>query len=226
MALFFINKMLSKQSLSNADLDLIVQNFNFRNILSVETMPTSGNVSYIITTDIGKYFLRLCPDKGPRFRSIDEIYSEIELLYYLGKNHFPVLFPIKGKDGGIIISVKDHNGYIRKFVEDNARENPTLGQIEEFGKALGKFHFLINNFNTKSKREHVFDLEKTKEFFKEDMGYIMNSDFKYKERFVSRINSVLSSMNFLEYLPLGMIHEDLGKRHVLWNENKISAIID
>jgi homoserine kinase type II len=218
--------MLSKQSLLNQDLDLILQNFNFRNVLSVEPMPTSGNVSYTITTDIGKYFLRLSPDKGPRFRSIGEIDSEIELLYHLGKNHFPVLLPIKGKDGRMILSVKNHNGYIRRFTEDNPKENPTLNQIEEFGKVLGRFHSLTKNFSTKSKREHIFDLEKTKEFFKEDARRIINSNFNNKEKFISKVNLALSSIDFPEYLPSGMIHEDLGKRHILWKENKISAIID
>jgi homoserine kinase type II len=218
--------MLSKQTISNTDLDLILQNFNFRDVLSVEPMLTSGNVSYIITTSLGKYFLRLSPDKGPRFRSINEIHSEIELLYHLGKNHFPVLFPIKGKDERIIISVKNHNGYIRRFTEDNSKENPNLNQIEEFGRALGRFHSLTQNFNTKSERKHIFDLEKTKEFFKEDAKYIMNSNFNNKEKFISRVNLALFSIDFPEYLPSGMIHEDLGKRHILWNKNKISAIID
>lgn len=218
--------MLSKQTLSNEDLNKVLNEFNFRKIISVEPMLTSGNVSYIITTSLGKYFLRLCPDKGSRFRSINEINSEIELLYYLRKNHFPVLLPIKGKDRRMIISIKKHNGYIRKFVEDNYKENPGLNQIEEFGKALGRFHLLIQNFNTQNKREHIFNLEKTREFFNEDMKYIMNSNFKYKERFISRINHAIASMNFPEYLPSGMIHEDLGKRHILWNRDRISAIID
>jgi len=218
--------MLSKQNILKQDLNSVLSNFNFRNIILVEPMSTSGNVSYIITTALGKYFLRLSPDKGPRYRSISEIHSEIELLYYLRKNHFPVLLPIKGKDGRSMISIKNHNGYIRKFVEDNARESPNLGEVEEFGQALGRFHSLIRNFSTKNKREHIFDLERTKEFFKEDMKYIMNSKFKYKKKFITIINSSLEYMNFPKYLPSGMIHEDLGKRHVLWREDKISYIID
>lgn len=226
MVLFFLNKMLSKQTLSNEDLNKVLNEFNFREIISIEPMLTSGNVSYIITTSFGKYFFRLSPDKGPRFRSVNEINAEIELLYHLRKNNFPVLLPIKDKSGKMIISLKDHNGYIRKFVEDSHKENPNLNQIEEFGKAIGRFHSLIKNFNAKTKREHIFDLEKTREFFKEDIRYIMNSNFKYKERFISRIKSILSSITFPEYLPSGMIHEDLGKRHILWNRNKISAILD
>lgn len=218
--------MLTKQRISSQDLNRILKKFNFRNIISIESMLTSGNVSYIITTSLGKYFLRLCPDKGPRFRSVKEIHAEIELLYHLRKNHFPVLLPIKNKKGKRIVSIKNHNGYIRKFIDDSHRDKPNLKQIEEFGQALGRFHSIIENFNTKYKREHIFDLETTKEYFKEDISYIMNSDFRYKKEFISKINSVLSSMNFPKNLPSGTIHEDLGKRHVLWNKDDISAIID
>jgi len=226
MVLFFINKMLLKQTIPNKDLNRILKKFNFKKILSIEPMPTSGNVSYVITTNFGKYFLRLCPDKEPRFRNINEIHAEIELLYHLRRNFFPVLLPIRDKKGKRIISVKNHNGYIRKFIEDTSEEKPKLKQIEEFGQALGRFHSLIEDFNTKNKREHIFDLKKTKGFFKEDINYIMNSDFKYKKKFISKVKSVLSSLDFSENLPSGIIHEDLGKRHVLWKEDKISAIID
>jgi len=218
--------MLTKQTIPNQDLNRILKKFNFRKIISIEPMLTSGNVSYIITTSLGKYFLRLCPDKGPRFRSINEIHAEIELLYHLRRNNFPVLIPIRNKKGKMIISIKNHNGYIRKFIDDSHRDKPNLKQIEEFGQAFGRFHSLIENFSTKNKREHIFDLETTKEYFKEDISYIMNSDFRYKKEFILKINSVLSSMNFPKNLPSGTIHEDLGKRHILWKEDKISAIID
>lgn len=223
-----MNKMLIRHPLSDEDLRLVLENFNFRDILYVELMPTSGNVSYIITTLLGKYFLRLCPDKGPRYRTADEIYSEIELLFHLTKNNFPVILPIRTKEGNRIISIKNHNGYIRRFFEDDYKTNPNPHQIKEFGKAVGRFHSLISNFSTERQREHIFDPENTKEFFRQNRRHILNSGFKNKQKFVSRINSILDSMDFPEYLPSGMIHEDLGKRHVLWNAKKdrISAIID
>ena len=33
-------------------------------------------------------------------------------------------------------------------------------------------------------------------------------------------------LNFPNNLPSGAIHEDLGKRHILWQKNKIIAIVD
>jgi len=219
-------KMLSKQTISHQDLNKILKNFNFKKIISIESIPTSGNISYIITTSFGKYFLRLCPDKEPRFRSVNEISAEIEFLYHLRRNFFPVLLPIIDRKGKRIISIRNHNGYIRKFIDDTYRENPKLEQIEEFGQALGRFHSLTENFNTKNKREHIFDLNEMKEFFKKNREHIMNSDFKSKRKFISKINSVLSSLDFPENLPSGTIHEDLGKRHVLWKDEKISAVID
>ena len=218
--------MLTEQTLSNKDLKKILRKFNLGKPISVESIPTSGNVSYIVTTNLKKYFLRLCPSKGQPFRSVGEIYAEIELLYFLKRNCFPVLIPIKNKNRKNIISINNHNGYMREFIADNYKENPTLKQIEEFGRALGRFHSLTEKFNPKNEREHIFDLKRTREFFKENSEYIMNSTFKNKKRFISKIKCLLPSIYFPENLPSGMIHEDLGKRHILWNGERISAIID
>lgn len=218
--------MLLKQEIPEEDLKLILENFDLGKIIFIEPVLTSGNISYIITTNIEKYLLRLCPDKGPRFRSNSEIDVEIELLHYLKKRDFPVLIPFKDKSGNEVISFKNHNGYIREFSNHNSKEEPSLNHIKEVGRILGQFHLLTEKFNTKNKREHLFDLNSTKEYFKENINCILNSNFKNKEKFVSKINSVLLSMSFPDNLPQGIIHEDLGKRHILWDKEKIVAIID
>lgn len=218
--------MLLKQRISNKDLNWILKRFNLGKIISVSPMPTSGNVSYIIKTGSKNYFLRLCPNSGPRFRSINEILAEIELLYLLKSRNFPVLIPLKDREGREIISFRDYSGYIREFSEDYEKNKPTLEEIRKFGQTLGKFHSITENFNTKYKRQHIFDLETTKGYFGENISYVLSSDFKNKEKFVSKIHSIFLSMNFPESLPSGMIHEDIGKRHVLWDEKGISAIVD
>lgn len=218
--------MLSKQEISDYDLNEILKRFDLGEIISVSPMLTSGNISYIIKTNSKNYLLRLCPGAGERFRSVNEIFAEVELLYYLKNKNFPVLIPLKDRNGKEIIYLKDYNGYIREFSGDYEKNNPTLEEIKKFGQTIGQFHSLIENFNTKYKREHIFDLEATKRYFRENIDYILSSDFKNKEQFVSKVHSVLLSMNFPETLPSGTIHEDLGKRHVLWNKDDISAIID
>jgi len=44
--------------------------------------------------------------------------------------------------------------------------------------------------------------------------------------FVIKFEKEISNLSFPKELPQGMIHEDLGKRHVLWQNNKISGILD
>jgi Ser/Thr protein kinase RdoA (MazF antagonist) len=141
--------MLLKQEIPDKDLNLILENFDLGKIISIEPMLTSGNISYIIKTPTKKYLIRLCPDKGPRFRSVGEINAEIELLHYLKDKKFPVLIPIKDKSGKEIISFKNHNGYIREFFNQKYKENPSLEEIKEFGRVLGKFQ------NKKQKRAHL-----------------------------------------------------------------------
>ncbi len=43
---------------------------------------------------------------------------------------------------------------------------------------------------------------------------------------MAKLEKELFALSFSEELPQGLIHEDLGRRHVLWQNNKISCILD
>ncbi|MDP2967086.1 MAG: phosphotransferase, partial [bacterium] len=55
---------------------------------------------------------------------------------------------------------------------------------------------------------------------------ILRSNFEQKEKFVEKFEKEIFLLNFPNNLPSGAIHEDLGKRHILWQKNKIIAIVD
>ena len=207
------------------ELNKILKKFNLGKIKSVKPLKTSGNIAYTVQTDKDNFFFRLCPN-GPRWRSKNEILAEIELLEYLKKHKFPVSIPVSARNGQKVISCKNHYGYIRKFSKGKEKLNPTPREIKEFGKLIGVFHNLIENYKTKHKREHIWDLNQTKKYFKEDKKAISKSDFKNKKEFIRIIEKELSELNFPADLPSGTIHEDLGKRHAIWDKNKIIAVLD
>jgi len=217
--------MLTKQKFSVNVLNKILSDFDLGKIKKIEPLATSGNISYLIKTNKNIFFLRLC-STGPRWRSKKEIMAEIELLEYLKAKNFPVIVPFKSKNEEKIISWSKHYGYIRKFVVANAKLNPSVAEIKKFGKVIGKFHNLVKNFKTKNKRQHIFGLVETQKCFKQKKGEILKSDFKNKKEFVARFEKEIFSLNFPKSLVKGMIHEDLGKRHVLWQGSKITAIVD
>ncbi|MFA5126861.1 MAG: phosphotransferase [Patescibacteria group bacterium] len=217
--------MLSKQYLSSDILDNILQPFTLAEITKIEPVATSGNIAYKIETKNGAYFFRLCPT-GPRWRSSEEIAAEIELLDYLYQHKLPVLPALSDKNGQRIISWQGQYGYLRKFVDAQEKLDTGIGEIEKFGSMIGSLHELLQNFKTINKREHIFNPAHTKEYFFTNKNKILQSDFPDSKKFVDKFEQEICSLEFPDDLPAGLIHEDLGRRHVLWCNDEITAVID
>lgn len=214
---------------TSKDLREILAPFELGNIEKISPQTTSGNLAFLIETSTRKYILRLCPPgnaNNPRWRSKEEIEAELELIDYLLVNNFPAPTPLKKKDGKRIVSWKNQFGYLRKFERGEADLNPNLSRVRRFGELFGWFHSLVSGFKTKHKRLHTWGLENARKYFPENKKIILKSNFPNKEKFINRAEKILFLMNFPSYLPKGMIHEDLGRRHVLWEDDKIVCVID
>jgi homoserine kinase type II len=217
--------MLIKQTLSKNALKVILARFDLGKILKIEPVPTSGNIAYAIKTKDKKYFLRLSPE-GKRARSQGEIAAELEFIRYLKKNKLPVVGPIKMKNGEEIIALVKHRGYLREFIRAEAKLAPSIKEIELFGEMLGWVHSVSQNYETKNKRKHIWNLSETQKYFIRKKQLILKSDFKGKNKFIDIFEKEIFSLDFPKKPPKGMIHEDLGKRHILWKKGKITAIMD
>jgi len=189
-------------------------------INNIVALATSGNLVYKIDTKNQVYLLKLSPDDEMRGRSKSEILAEMEFVTYLNENKLPVPKPI-----GDVISIDGHNGYLRSYYQANYTENPNLTQIIYFGKTLGIIHNISEGYMTKHNREHIWDLETTKENLTEDQDLLCHS-LVGGEDYYNELSQALHKIVDSKKLPKGMIHEDMGKRHVLWSHNEIKAIID
>lgn len=136
----------------------------------------------------------------------------------------PVPAPIPDPHDNVVLSLRGHCGYLRKFVNANYKTNPTVKNVYEFGKVLGKMHAALKNFRTKNPRLHIWDPVTTRRHYKQDRKVLLSSGLD--KNFIDDLGCKLGSFSFPNSLPSGMIHEDLGKRHVLWRGSKIAGIID
>jgi len=218
--------MLTQQQISSEELSDILAQFDLGEIKNIEPLPTSGNIAYVVRAASRSYFLRLCPPDGPRWRSRQEIEAELELINYLYVHDFPALAAVKNKSGRELISRGRSFGYLREFIEAEEKLNPSVEEVAKFGEILGWFHSLTENYQTKNRREHTFDLAATKQSWAASRAKILASDFEDKEKFVAQFEQAINLLNFPDALPRGMIHEDLGKRHVLWRGSGIVAVVD
>lgn len=208
------------------ELNNLLGQYNVGQIKSIVPIQTSGNNSFLIITDLGKHLIRLCGELH-HFRSKEEIDGELDLLDKLKDNDFPAIGYLKNKKGERVINLEKHNGYLRKylageFVLGNANEK----QLLEVGKILGQYHNIVANLKIEKRNMINFGLDRTKEFFADHKEEILKSNFKEAEKFVESFEQEINKLNFPGTLPQGMLHEDLGKRHVIWQGEKIAAIID
>jgi len=217
--------MLTRQKLPQAVLINILQEYDLGKVKKIESVLTSGNITFLIKVELGEYILRLCPE-GERWRSQEEILAELELIDYLNQHSFPVLCPVAKKNGEVIIEYENKFGYLRKYDSGQAILEPNIKQVIQFGKTIGWFHSLIEDYQTEHKREHFWDLKTTQENFLEAKENILTSNFPQAKDFVAKLEKELFALSFSEELPKGIIHEDLGRRHVLWQNNQISCILD
>ena len=217
--------MLKKSKIPDRSIARILENYDLGQIDKIEPLATSGNITLVISAGERKFILRICPD-GERWRSKQEVAAELELIDYLTKNNFPAPIPVHQKDNSFVIASDNKFGYLRRYDNGAVCANPNLSQIERFGALVGKFHRLVEGYKTRNKREHIWDLENTKKHFKELKTIVAKSDFKDKFQFIKLAEKELSKLYFSDTLPKGMIHEDLGKRHILWKNNQISRVID
>ena len=178
--------MLTKQTLPERILINILKEYNIGRIKKTKSLPTNGNIAFLIDAGLKKYILRLCPE-GDRWRSQEEIAAELELISYLNKNKFPAPQPIAKKSREVIIEYKNKFGYLRKYNPGQAFLKQSIKQVMEFGKTLGWFHNLIENYKTKHKREHIWDLETTQKNFLEIKKTILKSNFPKVDKFVAQL---------------------------------------
>jgi len=188
-----------------------------------QRMKTSGNYTHFITTDKDRYVLRLNGD-GWRYKTPEEIKSEVKLLKFLCSHSILVPNPIKISNS-FVISFGGRNGILYKYLDAEPVVNPNLYNCFVVGESLAKMHKLTENFKFPNKRRN-WDLEATKETFEELKEKFRKNSCLKKHKFAENIQCVLDELKFPKKLPKCAIHEDLGRRHVLFKNSEIYGILD
>jgi len=210
--------------LNKISLEKILGLYNLGSLKNFRKIPSSGNLVYLLRTSKGEFLLRLC-GQDLRWRSKEEIEGELELLEKLLKYNFPVFPAIPMANGQKVLKWKNRSGYLRNYVEGKDLKNPTLSQVEQVGQIVGAYHKLIEGYKVKAERR-IWGLEGTKKYFRKHKFDILKSKLKNPRLFIKRVEKELANLRFPKNLPKGMLHEDLAKRHFIWQKGKIVNIID
>ncbi len=152
----------------------------------------------------------------------DDLPFFIDLKLYLNKNNFKCPKPITNKENKIINSIKNKKAVIVSFIKGKQILNPNENDCYEVGNIIGKLHSISKNFN--KRRDNNLNVS--------ELNKILNKCLSIKNESFDAIynklkNEIKIFENYLpENLPAGVIHADLFKDNIFFNEGKISGVID
>ena len=202
--------------------EIIKQNWTLGNIKSVEKVDSfSGKVKKITKDDGQIYFLKEKED-------IDKCQLENRLLIHLDKNKLPVAVPIKTTTDelGLVQGEKVYCIYpsiIGESFEDHYGEEGHK-EARLLGNSIGLLHKALKNYDPDGYRKmdlvyNVLEwanqiINKNKKYF--DLGLFNNVKTYFKRSFVP----------IYDKLPQQLIHRDIHPQNMLFDNYKLSGIID
>jgi homoserine kinase type II len=175
-----------------------------------------ANQNYKIETEKGKFFYRVCTQQ----EDVNNIVYEVNILSELKKLNFPTAYLIPRKDGSYMSDSKDGKVLIYEFKDGSEPElnNKTVSEIAKYAATL-------NNFKgfEKYPRKNVILLDHCFELIQS----FKTAPLKYPEifpYFEEQTNYLIKPLS--EKLSIGLIHGDIFPDNTLFNDDRLSAIID
>ena len=146
----------------------------------------------------------------------------MDLKLYLNQKNFKCPKPIVNNHNKIINSLKEKKAVVISFIDGKKIKTPNSNDCLEIGRILGELHNISKGFNKKI--ENSLNLSALKKIFSKCFD---SNHLKFKELF----KEINNEINFLENswpinLPSGIIHADLFKDNVFFEDGKISGVID
>ncbi|MEK4251865.1 phosphotransferase [Paenibacillus sp. FSL W7-1287] len=211
-------------ALEKIDVSKIMANYGFHEVNEFQLISQGLNDTYLVSIkNDNQFILRVY---RPKWRNVNEINFELELLMHLQRKGFSLSTPISKKDGTLINEVIV-NGINRIAVLFTfVQGEPFLVNEENsylFGRKVAQFHTLTEDFQSKYDRfdidlEHLIDrpLITIKPFLKQrpsDWIYLKTLGEKLKEQVLKL------SLNHLDW---GICHGDLGNGNVHFYQKNLT----
>lgn len=172
------------------------------------------NTNYFLTTTHGEYVLTLFEKL-----SLDQLPYYIKLMSHLSHRGIPCPLPMERTDGECLGLLNDKPACIVTKLSGKATVIPTAQHCAEVGTMLAKMHLAAADYPLQIK--NCFDLPWCKIFgaqvaplLPKDEAALLENELAFQ-----------SSRDNLS-LPRGVIHGDLFRDNVLFEDSRISGLID
>ena len=172
------------------------------------------NTNFFVTTTAGRYVLTLFENHGP-----EELPFFLDLMAYLAEHDIPTAHPIPTRDGAYLTELNDRPAALVQRLTGASLDHPDPAACAEIGRTLARFHRVSGDFP---------------EYRAPDR------DLAWAERTAAQLEAAASDdetallADELAYqrghdrgdLPSGAIHADLFRDNALFENGRLTGIID
>ncbi len=172
------------------------------------------NTNYFVTTTRGRYVLTLFENHGP-----DELPFFLDLMAYLAEHDIPTAHPVATRDGAYLTELNDRPAALVQRLSGASLDHPDPAACAEIGRTLARFHIVSADFpEYRAPDRDLAWAERTAEQIEpaatDDENALLADELAF-QRGQDRGD-----------LPRGAIHADLFRDNALFDDGRLTGIID
>ena len=205
--------------LNKSEIEEIISLYKLKNLESFAPIEEGiENTNYVIIANKKKYILTIFEKRVKE----QDLPFFCELISLLNKSGFKCPLPLLNLENSPISTFKRKKLTILTFISGKSKENLSNENCEDIGKEAARLHLLTSNF--KIHRKNALSIESWRNMFEnikdkcnrihKDLPNLIEANLKDIEK------------NWPSNLPSGIIHADLFKDNIIFENNKVSGIID
>ena len=205
--------------LNKSEIEEIISLYKLKNLESFAPIEEGiENTNYVIIANKKKYILTIFEKRVKE----QDLPFFCELISLLNKSGFKCPLPLLNLENSPISTFKRKKLTILTFISGKSKENLSNENCEDIGKEAAKLHLLTSNF--KIHRKNALSIESWRNMFEN----IKDKCIKIHKDLPNLIEANLKDIekNWPSNLPSGIIHADLFKDNIIFENNKVSGIID
>jgi len=172
------------------------------------------NTNYFVDTEAGRYVLTIFET-----HTFEDMQYYLGLMHHLADHKVPSADPVADKQGAYLRILKDKPAALVERLRGSSILITSISHCTQIGDAMGKMHSAGLSYipeNTNARGPHWFAQTAAQIHDKLDDGdrEILDNELAFQQS------------NRDKRLPRGVVHADLFRDNTLWNNDKLSGIID
>lgn len=212
---------MKKINITRKECAKITSQYDIGELLSYRLFPKGkAHTNYLIKTNKGKFVCKIYNNKSEK-----EILCAVNILQKLKHDGFPCIRTLQTISDKSYFTIQDKIGILYVYVEGKQINKPNLNQFNETAITLATLHNITKNYRAQNcEKERVISKQECLLSAKENAQQLTNRDLARE-----RLNWVVSVNNTIDFpvkLPSGIIHGDYSQENILFEDNKIVAVLD